>query len=202
MILRSNLVRLAALGLISAAASTAQAGSGDQWANSVIDFSSQWSNNTWAATQALGEPNTFNYGDLSTAWAPSAANGSIEFLSLGFATPTFSTGALIRETYGNGFVVQIDAIDTSGALHTVWTGTDPSQPGQPANFNATWAETAFRTVGLKIHVNTDHNLSAWEEIDAVQLQGIAAVPEPAQGMLMLAGLGVLGGVAVRRASRA
>lgn len=167
----------------------------DQYATSVIGFSSEYSSSSWSAAQALGPSNTSSYGDIATSWAPGPRNGTLEFLSLGFTTPVYSTGAVIRETYGNGFVYQIDAIDTSSSLHTVWVGADPSLPGTPIDFSPIWSTTAFQTVGLKIYVNTDHNLGAWEEIDSVRLLGDTSsvpVPVPEPASLALLGLGLAG----------
>jgi Ca2+-binding RTX toxin-like protein len=144
-----------------------------EYASSVIGFSSQFSATRWSAAQALGAPDTFDYADLPTAWAPLPENGSQEYLTVGFDTPVYANGVTIRETIGNGFVTQVDVVDTSGALHTVWTGTDPSQPGSPADNLVTWPVTPYLVKGVKIHVDTNHNLSTWEEIDAVQLQGFA-----------------------------
>ena len=192
---------LATAALLSSVGS-AHAVTTDEWASSVLGFSSQWGTSSWAAAQALGAPDTFGYGDITTAWAPGPKNGTLEFISLGFATPTYSTGAVVRETYGNGFVYRVDAIDTVGGLHTVWTGTDTSVAGAPADFSLSWNQTAFQTVGLKIYVNTDHDLGAWEEIDAVRLLGnTAAVPEPSSYALLLAGAAVVGLVARRRRPR-
>src|SRR5688572_22222454 len=98
----------------------------DQYASSVIAFSSQWSSGGWSAAQTLGAPNTFAYGDIATAWAPGPANGTLEYITVGYGTAVYGTGATIRETFGNGFVYQVDALDTSDVLHTVWTGIDPS----------------------------------------------------------------------------
>lgn len=174
----------------------------EEYASTVIDYSSQWGVASWAASQAVGESDTFSYGDIGTSWAPAPMNGSLEFLSLGFATPVYSTGAVIRETYGNGFVYQIDAVDTSGALHQVWSGTDTSAANTPVDFSVSWNATSFRTTGLKIYVNTDNNKSAWEEIDSVKLLGqlTAPVPEPETFAMMLAGLAVVGSMARRRKS--
>ena len=102
-----------------------------QWATSVIDFSSQWASNSWAATQALGEPNTFTYGDISTAWAARPQNGTVEYIAVGYDTPVYADGAVVRETYGNGAVFQIDALDASGDALTVWSGIDPRYRASP-----------------------------------------------------------------------
>lgn len=189
--------------LLLAAISSAPAMATEQYANSVIGFSSQWSTGSWSAAQATGVSNTLSYGDIATSWASAPVNGTLEFLTLGFATPVYSTGAVIRETYGNGFVYKVDAVDTLGALHNVWTGTDGSLPGTPVDFSVVWNATSFQTAGLKIYVNTNHNMSAWEEIDSVKLVGqlTAPVPEPETYAMLLAGLGVMGAVARRRKAK-
>ncbi|MCB1943869.1 MAG: hypothetical protein KDI53_17785, partial [Candidatus Accumulibacter sp.] len=155
--------------VVVGANSRLQVGSGEQFADHVLGFSSQYSTGSWSAAQAVGASNTVNYGDLPTSWAPSSFNGTLEFLTLGFATPVYSDGATIRETSGNGFVYQIDAVDEGDVLHTVWSGTDASQPGTPVDFRVSWATTPYLVKGLRIYVDTSHDLGAWEEIDSVSL---------------------------------
>jgi hypothetical protein len=140
-----------------------------QWASSVRDFSSEWSTTAWSAEQALGAPDTFAYGDIVTAWAPLPINESEEYLELGFTTPVYATGLIVRETYGNGFLTQVDLIDTSDGYHTIWTGTDSTQPGAPRDFRLTFSATSYLVKGVKLYVDTDHDLDAWEEIDAVRI---------------------------------
>jgi len=77
------------------------------------------------------------YSDDPHAWKPAAQDGTQEFLTVTFAIPVFADGLTIRETQGNGFVTQTDAVDDLGQLHTVWTGVDPSQPGEPTDFSVT-----------------------------------------------------------------
>jgi hypothetical protein len=166
----------------------------NEFASSVIGYSSQYTAGAWSAAQALGVPDTLSYGDISTAWAPLPENGSLEYITLGFTTPLYSSGAIVRETDGNGFVYQIAAIDQSNVLHNVWTGTDSSLPGNPVDAAFSWATTPYLVTGLKIYTNTNHNISTWEEIDAVTLHGQStpAIPEPETYAMMLAGLGLMG----------
>jgi hypothetical protein len=144
---------------------------GGQWASSVLGFSSQYSTGSWSAQQALGQPDTFTYGDRSTAWAPASQNGTQEYITLGFTNPVRATGVTVRETDGNGFVTRVELLDTDDVFYVAWAGTDPSLPGAPRDFTVTFPETPYLVKGVRISTDTDHDPSAWEEIDAVQLLG-------------------------------
>jgi hypothetical protein len=160
----------------------------DQYASTVINYSSQYDDPDWAAHQALGDPDTFIYFDIESAWAPLPRDGTLEYLTLGFATPVYATGVTVRETCGNGFVYQIDLVEPNSNYHTVWTGTDPSIPGNPIDALFTWTATNYLVSGVKIYVDTNHDLSTWEEIDAVKLSGNSA---PLPGTLLLLGSGLV-----------
>ena len=143
----------------------------EQWASEVIDFSSQYSSGSWSAAQALGPPDTFQYGDFSTTWQGQTRNGSIEFLSVGFADPVFATDVVIRETYGNGFVRRVELIDVNDQLHEVFNGVDDSETFVPFDFTVSFPKTDYLVKGVKITTDTDHDLNAWESVDAVKLIG-------------------------------
>ncbi|MCZ8242017.1 MAG: hypothetical protein O9323_09605, partial [Microcystis sp. LE19-131.1A] len=151
-----------------------------QYASSVIAFSSQYSSSSWSAEQALGQPNTFDYGDIPTSWAPSTSNAdgdtqADEFITVGFSTPVYADGIEIRETCGNGFVRSIDLLDNQGVYRSIWSGIDPSLPGSPVNFRVNFQPTNYLVVGAKINVDIDHDPSTWEEIDSVRLFGVGDV---------------------------
>jgi Ca2+-binding RTX toxin-like protein len=161
---------------------TLQAGANiaGQWASSVISFTSQFSGQ-YAATNMLGAPNTFSYGSAGTAWAPAFVNGTIEQVVLGFATPGVATGVTIRENWGNGFVTRIDLLDINNQFHTVFAGVDPSQPGTVVDFTINFAPTAYVVKGVKIFVDTNHDLATYEEIDAVQLLRVPDINDQMSG---------------------
>ncbi len=129
-------------------------------------------------------PNTSGYGDIATAWSSNFENGTQEFLTLGYTTPVFATGVDVRETNGNGFVTQIDLLDINNVLHTVFTGPDNTAPGAPGDLVVSFAATPYLVKGVKIYVDTNHNLTTYEEIDAVQL--LSSAPST----------GALGGITV------
>ena len=148
----------------------------NQWASQVLAFSSQYQPVAWSANQALGVPNVSGYGDIPAAWAPSRMNGTQEFLTLAFETPVYANGATVRETWGNGFVRQLDLIDVQGNEHTVWSGVDPSAPGAPVDFTVSFETTRYLVRSVRVHIDTSHNLGAYEEVDAVQLLGTLTPP--------------------------
>jgi hypothetical protein len=81
----------------------------DQWADAVLDFSSEWNSDgpvDYRAIQVLGASDTNSYGDIKTSWAPKKQNGNTEYVTVSYVTPVYATGVTIRETWGNGFVTQ------------------------------------------------------------------------------------------------
>jgi photosystem II stability/assembly factor-like uncharacterized protein len=146
-----------------------------QYANSVIAFSSQYGTLGSSASQALGAPNTPNYGDYNTAWAAASANSTSEYLTLGFNTPVYATGVTITETYGNGFVNKVETLDLANAYRQVWTGIDNSLRGSPTNFTVNFTQTDYLVKGIRITINPQASTS-YEEVDAVQLHGTASLP--------------------------
>ncbi|MFM6920210.1 MAG: beta strand repeat-containing protein, partial [Dolichospermum sp.] len=144
----------------------------EQYASTVISFSSEWSEGSWGAVQILGQPNTLSYG---ASWAPEPANAdgdlqADEFITVGFATPVYASGIEVRETYGNGFVRSIDLLSNQGTYYSVWSGIDTSMPGLPVDFRINFDQTSYLVVGARINVDIDHT-SGWEEIDSVKLIG-------------------------------
>jgi hypothetical protein len=135
-----------------------------QWATAAT-AGSEYSNPEWSAMQAIGTPNTTSCGDRSTAWAPRSKGISPEWIGLDYATPVYATMLRVHETYNSGFIFQVDLKDTSGNLHTLWTGTDTTPC--PGWFEIALPKTSFLVKGVKIHAR----ISGWEEIDAVELIG-------------------------------
>lgn len=141
-----------------------------QYANSVIQFSSQWGVPQWSAEQVLGIPNVATYSDDANAWASSSKNGTIETLTLGFGIPVHASGVTIRETLGNGFVTKIEVLSADNKYSQVWNGIDTATANVVADFTANFSPTPFLVKGVRLTINTDH-VEGWEEIDSVALIG-------------------------------
>jgi hypothetical protein len=158
-----------------------------QWASTVLGYSSTYEHG-WEPLYALGVPDAADYGDIPyQAWSPLPNGSDPEFLSLGYTTAVYATGVSIVESYCNGFVYQIDLVDTSNVLHTIWTGTDTTPQDMVAEFDVSFPATAYLVEGVKIYTQID----GWEEIDAVKLTGTPAVPEPTT-LIIWSLLGTLG----------
>ena len=181
----------------------------DQWADSVINYSSQWNSSNWAAAKATGAPDSTlalgdSFADVSNSWAPSTTSAGVEWITLGYNTAVYATEVGIRETDGGGFVTKIELIDDSDVLHTIWSGTDVNA-GVVYDFVVNFGQTSYLVDGVKITIDTTIS-SGWDEIDAVRLTGCtdtncASVPAPAPMALIwlgIVGLGIRRSVLLRK----
>jgi choice-of-anchor C domain-containing protein len=156
-----------------------------QWAHRVVDFSTQWSADSWGAKQVLGPPDTPTYGDFPTAWTTVPANSGGRFdahehITVQFRKPVYAVGAVIRETLGNGYVEGVDFLfvkpNGRRRLVATWNGIDPSQPGAVANFTVAIPKTASVVNAVRVRINIDHDPTYWEELDAIRLLGDNQAP--------------------------
>jgi hypothetical protein len=146
-----------------------------QPASTVVTVSSEFNASPAdsSAAKALGAPDVTAYGDNPKAWSPLSKNGTQETITLGYATAVYPQGVTIREVNGNGFVTRVDLIDTGGTPHTIWSGTDPTQPGSPGELTLSFTPPNYLVNAVKVYVTTDANPNTWEQIDAVILYGQA-----------------------------
>ena len=137
-----------------------------QWA-SKARASSQYSPSDWSARQATGEPNTSKCGDIKTAWAPGSSGGGPEWLEVAFDTPVYATRLRVHETYNAGFINKVEVVDIAGEKHEVWWGKDTTPC--PGWFEININQTPYLIKGATLHTQ----IGGYEEIDAVELTGIA-----------------------------
>ncbi len=138
----------------------------DQWAVSAV-ASSEWSDTAWSAAQATGAPELAGCDSVETNWSPLAGGTDAEWLELSYPTAVRAMGVRVFESgIQQGFVTRIDLRDTGGQLHTVWSGTDPTEcGGELARF---WTPTTDLVDGVIVYTQ----VAEWEEIDAVELIGV------------------------------
>lgn len=142
-----------------------------QWAVSAV-ASSQYGSDPWSAQQATGSPDTPVYGDHPTAWAPSASEGTDEWLELTYQQAVVPGAVAVWESNASGFVTMIEAMpDGSETWMTLWQGTDPS-PDELVAFSPPLTATTIATRRLRLTIDT--SVPGWNEVDAVELVGVTA----------------------------
>ncbi len=132
--------------------------------------SSQFSVGASNAMEASGLPDVRVCGNNVRAWAPATTGSGAEWLEASFTLDVYATGVTIFETFNTGFITQVDLIDTQGAHHTIWAGTD--RTACPGEFTIALAQTSYKVDGVKIYTATN----GWENLDAVKLTGAFAGP--------------------------
>ncbi len=143
-----------------------------QWAVSAV-ASTEYSNPDWSAMQATGAPDTHpNCGDEKTAWASSDSNG-VDWLELSYDTPVIPTEINIYETYSPGQIVKVEVMDANGTYHQVYTA-QPEDKQCPNILTIPVSDVDHEVVGVKLSLDQSVLEMYWNEIDAVELVGLAA----------------------------
>jgi len=128
---------------------------------------------------ATGPPNTIGCTDSpATAWTPEFDGVSTQILQVDFAPTNFHATAIeIHESDEAPFVIRIELIDDTGALHstdpvyfsTVDTGPNPADATAcPGVFRWDFPQTAFPVSSAWIYTRVE----GFEQIDAVRLIGV------------------------------
>ncbi|HZL27868.1 MAG TPA: hypothetical protein VFC39_15180 [Acidobacteriaceae bacterium] len=142
-----------------------------QWASGATASSSYGDakeQERYSPWQATGVPNVDQESDNAAAWTSKTADAGMEWLDLTFPNAVHATGLRVRESDGAGAIVRVEMFDDSGAVHNLWTGTDPTKGLN--YFVLTFPKTTYKTNHVKIMLATNM-VQGWNEIDAVQLLG-------------------------------
>lgn len=142
----------------------------EQWAAAVVSVSSQYGEDSWSALQVLGEPNTFECGDITTAWASDFPDGS-ERLAFSYVESVFPTRISIYETYNPGAIVRVSVVTPNGTEFPVFSSTPEVVTSCPRvlTIDVTNVNEAVNQVIIELD-ETNH--PSWNEIDAVRLDGV------------------------------
>ena len=122
----------------------------------------------WGPEQVVGEPDTFQAGDISTAWAPREQDGGEEWLKLDYETSVDIAEVRVRETYNPGAISKVAAVLPNGSEVTLWEGIEPKSEA-PVEMSFT-VPASVNAKSVKVYLDTKR-VPGWNEIDAVQLIG-------------------------------
>lgn len=143
-----------------------------QWANSA-SASSEFGDLSWSAMQATGAPNTPGCGDHATAWA-SASSSEVATLTLGFGVAVTPTQVNIYQTYNPGAITGIELLAEDGSTIAVPDSSDNGELDCPHVFILDFPDDMPPVTGLTLHL--DQSITgSWNEIDAVELVGMATL---------------------------
>lgn len=149
-----------------------------QWASSAT-ATSQYGDDGWSATQATGEPDTFDCGDIRTAWASSSSTG-VDALTVEFDTPVRASEINIYETYNPGSIVRVEISNTNTGLFVELPDSADPVDNTPCPGVFTLAVPEVDMLVDSVIIYVDQTIGgSWNEIDAVELVGIDpdATPE-------------------------
>lgn len=175
--------RLALLILVSAAAVTGYTQT-LQWADKVLEFSSQITPGQYSAEQALGKPNVLPAGGQNpSAWMPDKPRRK-EFLKLGFRSAMNIRQIAVAESYNPGALYKVYVYDENGGEHEVMTLNPQANPQKSRMLNIFIEPTSYKVVAVKLEFD-GAALPDYFSIDAV---AITDSPYPVIAEIPLAAL--------------
>lgn len=121
-----------------------------QWADKVIEFSSELTPLQYSAEQALGKPNVLPAGGQNpNAWAPDKPK-RLEFIKLGYSSPMQIQQVAVAESYNPGALLRVFLYDESGNEHLVHTFTPMIVPLQGRMLNVFVEKTTYKVSAVKL----------------------------------------------------
>ncbi|WP_296620023.1 OmpA family protein [Marivirga sp.] len=120
------------------------------WANRVIEFSSELEETQYSAKQLLGKPNVYPWGEGSpSAWTPRRP-GREEFVKVGFDNPKPIRQIAIAESYNPSALTKIFFYDEAGNEYLM-IEREPVIVNQPGRFLRLFTElTDFNVAAVKL----------------------------------------------------
>jgi len=126
----------------------------------------------WSAAQATGPVNSEQCADARTAWSTveQTSQGS---LTLYFAQLVRPTEARIHQNFNPGYVTRVDLIDLYGEAHPIYQAVPQPNPQCPFVLVIPIKDADYATNTMIVYVDQAGSITGWNEIDAVELIGIA-----------------------------
>ncbi|MEY2407642.1 MAG: hypothetical protein QOF48_312 [Verrucomicrobiota bacterium] len=122
----------------------------------------------WGEEQATGPPDTFQAGDISTAWASKAQDRGEEWLHLDFSNLVELAEVRVRETHNPGAISRVAAVLPNGQEILIWEGVEI--PGVAPIDRVFSVNTSVSANGVRVYLDTAR-IPGWNEIDAVEMVG-------------------------------
>ena len=142
-----------------------------QWAI-YAEATSEYSDTSWNALQAVGEPDVQACGDDSYAWASEYSDG-VDYLELTYATPVIPYEITVVQSYNPSQVIDITGITESGDEYIIWQG-QPEVVDTCPDWMVITIEPDSEIYINRLRITVDQSVLGlgWNEIDAVELVGI------------------------------
>ena len=124
-----------------------------EWANKVLEFSSQFGVRQYSANQILGRPNVLpSLGASPNAWSPKKS-GRAESIKVSFAQPMEIQQIAIAETSNPGGIKQISVFDTQGQEHVLYTFEPHYLPIEGRLFRLFFDKTSYDVAVVKVAID-------------------------------------------------
>lgn len=173
--------RLVLLTLFSASGFLTAGAQTLQWADKVLEFSSQITPGQYSAEQALGKPNVLPAGGQNpSAWMPDKPRRK-EFLRLGFANPMSIRQIAVAESFNPGALYKVYVYDVDGGEHEITTLNPQANPQKSRMLNIFFELTPYKVAAVKLEFD-GAAMPGYFSIDAVAISDspypiIAAIPQ-------------------------
>jgi len=141
-----------------------------QWASKVLEFSSQYSEYQYSATQVLGKPDVLpGFGDNPNAWLPSRPD-RISFIKVGFERPMKVQQIAIGESFNPSALYQVFLYDQNDSEYLLNTFMPRQLSTEGRILNIYISEPAYAVSAVKI-VLDGSKVRGFPGIDAIGISG-------------------------------
>lgn len=158
-----------------------------QWANEVVEFSSQntgLAKQQCKASQVLGKPNKLPaVGTSLVAWVPEMDDKGIEFITVSFKKAQKIQQVAVAESFNPGSIVKITGFDSLGTAYVLYTNENPKAIDGVTGrmFNCYFELTAKPIKKIRLDINTA-TVPGSNQIDAI---GISPTKTPIEAKINL-----------------
>lgn len=139
------------------------------WASGVDFQFNQYSDTSWSAKEALGEPNATPFGQLNPKAFRLTEEQAFGTLILTFDSAIVAQQVIIIESYMPGRISEVALIDDQENKFPIFLKTPEASSDSAHATVMTIEKTSFKVKKIEINLNTISN-SGWSQIDAVGIR--------------------------------